>query len=164
MKRVSGFLTNDGTYFDTEDEARLYDAMAALTFAATNVGANPKAVFVIVDGCMNQIEEYINAKRAHQKAEHANPFSAEPTASPAFNYTNDGTTETPIPSILEQPPHVDEYVPDVGSGVGAEEIPDISKINGPGIRPHDARSVLSDTPMATRDTTRASWPRSEEGV
>lgn len=164
MKQVSGYLTNDGTFFPTQDEARLYDAMAALTFAATNVGANPKAVFVIVDGCMNQIEEYINAKKEHQRAEQANPFGAVPAASSAVDYADDGTTETPIPSVLEQPPHVDEYVPDVGSGVGAEEIPDIGKVNGPGIRSHDARSVLSDTPMATRDTTRASWPRSEEGV
>lgn len=164
MKRVSGFLTNDGTYFDTEDEARLYDAMAALTFAATNVGANPKAVFVIVDGCMNQIEEYINAKRAHQKAEHANPFGPSAATPPVVNYTDDGTTETPIPSILEQ--SVDQYesMPDVGSGVIAEAVPNSGSVNGSGIRQRDARSVRSDTTLAVSDTTRASWPRSEEGV
>jgi hypothetical protein len=170
MKKVSGFLTNDGSFFPSEDEARLYDAMAALTFAVTNVGANPKAVFVILDGCAAQVMEYLNAKQAHQEAETANPRSPGalgPVAatSSSLDYTDGrGAREGDSTPVFQQSPDSYEHVPDVGSGEQPEEIPNFGSLNGPGIRSRDARSVRSDPPVATGDTTRATWPRTGEGA
>jgi hypothetical protein len=72
MRPAKGFLADDGTFFDTADQAELYDALAALTFHVTQAGADPKKALIIIDACAEHVRRYLDAKEAYNKAENAN--------------------------------------------------------------------------------------------
>jgi hypothetical protein len=152
MRNVKGFLSDDGVFFDAVEDAELYEATHALEAVVANIGANPEKFLVVVDGCRKQLERYLNAKSKYEASE-ARSWSTDATrpgapASPVVDNADDCRAEDHAP-VLEQQADELEHVPDVGSSVRTEAVPDDSPINGPRGGGAHARSVRRAAHMAT---------------
>lgn len=170
MRAVSGFLADDGTYFDTYEDAELHDSIHALTFAAETNKINPTNLITAVDKCATEVRRYLDAKAEcnakdsqgkseaatinpvlwNQLAEYSNGTGFERSNNPATSgvYNSDDTGTDVDPSVLEQPPNRNEPVPDVGRRLFTEAIHDFGPVDGVGSRRSDAPSVRSDPDMA----------------
>ncbi|SRR5258706_7744368 len=175
MRAVRGYLTDDGTYFDTKEEAALYDSLHALRFAATNVGVDPDKGLIFVDGCKDAIRRYIDAKEAYNEAEGRQDEvdggrwadragTGTDTAAPlTINNAEFLRAEADPSSVQQQPVDEPQHVPDVGSSVSSEAIPDKCEEHGIGSRRAYARSVRSSSHMATASTAALATARGSRG-
>lgn len=146
MKRVTGFLADDGVYFDAKEDAELYEALHALEFSVRNIGADPAKFMIVVEGCQEQLRRYLDAKVSYEKSEATGP---RPGAAPdSVDHTNDSRTEAAAP-VLEQSPDEHQHVPDVRSGVSTEAVRNDSPVDGTGGGSVDARSIRRAPHMAT---------------
>ncbi len=160
MRAVRGYLTDDGTYFDTKVEAALYDSLHALRFAATNIGVNPDKGLIFVDGCRDVIRRYIDAKEAYETAEQehvydayqSGPLRTGTTAPLDIDFSILDGAKADSSSVQQQPSDEPQHVSNVGGGVGSEAIPDKCEEHGIGSRRAYARSVRSASHMATAST------------
>jgi len=145
MRNVKGFLSDDGTFFDAEEDAELYEATHALEAIVSNIGANPEKFMIVVDGCRKQIRRYLDAKDKYEQSEgRAWDEAASPAAHNADNRGPEGTAP-----VLEQPADGPEPVPDLGSGIGSEAVSADGKVDGIGGGRTHARGVLGASYMAT---------------
>jgi hypothetical protein len=149
MRSVKGFLADDGTYFDTAESAELYEALHALEFSVTNIGADPAKFMIVIEGCQDQLRRYLDAKNKYEESEATGPRPGN--AQPVVNNTDNGRAEGDAP-VLEQQVDKPEHVPDIRSGVGTEAVPDERKVDGAGGGGAHARSVRSAAYMATVST------------
>lgn len=143
MKSVSGFLADDGVFFDTEADAELYEALHALEFSVRNIGADPVKFMIVVEGCQEQLRRYLDAKSNYEKSE-----ARQPAAPDSVNHPDDGRTEAAAP-VLEQPTDEHQHMPDVRGSVGTEAVRDDSTVDGSGSGGAHARSVRRAPYMAT---------------
>jgi len=167
---VKGFLADDGTFFDSQEDVDLYDALHALRFHVTQIGANPEKFLIVLDGCARQVKDYLDAKEAYNKAESRdNGTNADPA--------NGTTISTPLgvdhtkffrpeedASIQQQSIDGTEHVPDMGSSISAETVPNDSKIDGVGSGVYTPRSVRRSAHMATTSQAAITRPRSGDGA
>lgn len=146
MKHTEGFVTDDGTFFEEENEAKLYEAEMALR--AELAHQFPKIpqenFFAVVLGVLPQIREYINAYDANLPRVEPDPESVReevdhgepppPHVHPAY-ITG---TEEDLASILKLPTRRHSHVPDVGSGAQSEEVPNGGSVDGARSRERNA--------------------------
>lgn len=185
-RSVKGFLADDGTFFNNQDEVELYEALNGLRFATESVGADPNKLMIIVDAIGPQIRRYLDAKESYNKAERGTGSIEESgeltqeqfdklgtytkwadrageTASLTINTAEFLKPETGVTPVQQQPTDEREHVPDVGGGLGAEKIPDNSQVDGSGVRITNARSVRSRPYMATTSTAALDTARKGRG-
>ena len=162
MRSVRGFLADDGVFFDTAEDAELYEALHALEFSVKNIGADPEKFMIVLIGCEEQLRRYLDAKSRYEKAEAAYPREGVPNAEPAVDHADDDGAEEHA-SVLEQPADEHEHVPDVRSGVGTEAVPDGSPVDGAGGGGAHARSVRRAAHMATTSTAALATARGGSG-
>jgi len=136
---VSGFRTEDGNFFENEEEAVLHEAILGLAIAALDLGVDPDKLMRIIDVCDKEIEHYITARRA------ARPTG--PTVAYRGEQFNQGTAEEAA-TKFEQPLGGDGAVSDVGYGELAKTVADTGKVDGSGSRRIDARSVWGGEDLA----------------
>jgi hypothetical protein len=148
MKRVTGFLADDGTYFDAKADAELYEALHALEFSVRNIGADPVKFMIVVEGCQEQLRRYLDAKAGYEKSEATGPRPGAGTAPDSVDHANDSRTEAAAP-VLEQSLDEHQHVPDVRSGISTEAVRDNGPVDGAGGGSVDARSVRRAPHMAT---------------
>jgi hypothetical protein len=151
MKKVSGYLADDGTFFDAEADVELYEALHALEFSVKNIGADPAKFMIVVEGCQDQLMRYLNAQSKFKRSEALGPVPRATGSSnpqPAVDHTNDRSAEGHAP-VLEQSADEPEHVPDIRGSIGAEAVPDGRTIDGTGSGSTDARSVRGAAYMAT---------------
>jgi len=136
---VKGFRTEDGNFFEMEEEAVLHEAILKLAVAALDMGVDPDKLMRIVDDCDKEIEHYITARRAAGKAQLASvDFGGQ---------FHEGTTEETA-TELQQSIGGDGTVSDVGDGELAETVASTGKVDGPRSGRVDARSVWGSEDLA----------------
>jgi len=136
---VSGFRTEDGNFFENEEEAVLHEAILGLAIAALDLGVDPDKLMRIIDVCDKEIEHYITARRA------ARPTS--PAVADSSEQFHEGTAEE-VAGEFEQPPGGDGAVSDVGDSELAKTVANTGKVDGSGSRRIDARSVWGSEDLA----------------
>jgi hypothetical protein len=137
---VSGFRTEDGNFFENEEEAVLHEAILKLAVAALDLGVDPDKLMRIIDACDKEIEHYITARRA------ARPTSI--AVADLGEQFHERTAEE-AEAKLEQSLGGDGAVSDVGDGKLAETMADAWKGDGLGSWRPDASSVWGNENMAT---------------
>ncbi len=139
MKHTEGFVTDDGTFFENEEEAALYEAEFRLRGALSKTfpQLNQEPFFTIVLSLKRELMEYLDA---HSTANATKPVAdeseigeqVEPSQPPEAHVSQGYLTgtEEDIASVLKLPIRRHSHVPDVGSGAQSEEVPDRSAIDG----------------------------------
>jgi hypothetical protein len=145
MKKAEGFITEDGTFFEREEEAELHEAEMRLR---TKLGVeypdlSQGKFFEIVTQLIGDVGAYINAYQTANKRDPAESEVGEEVRVSEPAKADDGlghvsSTEKDLASLLKLPARGSEHVPDVGSGSWPEEVPDRRKKHGPRVRKHDA--------------------------
>jgi hypothetical protein len=140
MKQTRGFVTDDGTFFEREREAELYEAEFRLRagLIASFPNLNQEPFFAIVLEMKRELLEYLNAYFT-ENATKPDPDKSEvgveieePVAPPFDEhpaYIN--SAEEDLASILKLPVRRHSNVSDVGSSTPTEEVSNRSALDGP---------------------------------
>lgn len=132
MKMAQGYVTEDGTFFESKLEAELHEAEAKLRvqLATEYPQLNTGGFFEVVQNLMSPLKEYINAYNAtytaksNQQAEdedRAEVDDGKPSATDA-SIGHVSSTEEDLASLLKLPTRGLSNVPDVGSGPHAKAV------------------------------------------
>lgn len=148
MKRAAGYITDDGSFFEKEDEARLYEAelrlRARLTAAVPVV--DPDRFLGIVWNILPELREYLNvykAPHADAEVEDRAEDRREETAKADDGLGHVSSAEEDLASLLKFKARGSEHVPNVGSGARPEKVQDGRKKHGARGRGSDASNVRS---------------------
>lgn len=155
MKPVQGYLSDDGTFFDTAEDAKFYDAMHRLSFVLQNSSVNPERFITVIDKLHPEIRSYLDAKEARDIID-----CGETKPVTRVDTTNNGQTTE---AILEFTSDGDEPVSDVGRGQLNETLSDGGPFYGPRGRRSDAPGLRSNPDMATPLPPEAAEPRAKRG-
>lgn len=120
MKRVTGWLTNDDMFFETEAGAELHEATLDLDAALSILQVDAHKVHFIIQHCASQIERFLNASR---KANESSLYRLQDTDA-AINTASDEETTGDANSIFDESAHSSEPVSDVGSSSQSENVRD----------------------------------------
>ena len=124
MKMTQGYVTDDGTFFESKAEAELHEAEMRLRAALSGVygGLNQEVFFEVVLGLMPELKGYIDAHntanppKQHQqtevedRAETVNGGAAEATG----GIGHVSSTEEDLAALLKLPARGSSHVPNVG--------------------------------------------------
>ena len=133
MKMAQGYVTEDGTFFESKLEAELYEAEVLLRMAlvGTNAALDPEKVLQIILAVMPQLRRYVDAylatTAAHRNQQAQDEDRGEtdegkpPEADASIGHVS--STEEDLASLLKLPTRGLGHVPDVGSGAHAKAIP-----------------------------------------
>ena len=151
MKMTQGYLTEDGTFFESKQEAALYEAEIRLRDAFTDryQKGDVEVFMTVVRALRKQIGDYCNVYFTPSPINNDEPNAPaeieereEAPASPPTTVDDRPRiltgTEEDIASVLKLPTRRHRNVSDVGSGTLTEEIPDRGPIYGAGVRFDDA--------------------------
>ena len=138
MRMAQGYVTEDGTFFESKKEATLYEAEFELRHKLS-VGwpqIDQEKFFEVVLNVKENLWSYLNAYNATDTDERP-ATDAEVAEASASNEAkvDEGAghvepTEEDIASILKLPTRRHSNVSDVGSGASPEEVPDRRKVDG----------------------------------
>lgn len=141
-KEAIGYLTNDGRFFEVEEEAEEYEAHIALKAVLEDVGTLEHVQFMnTLAAAQDEVLRYINANRA------ASQYRSKICVSEGVK--DDAGTEEDNEALLEFAIDGDEPLPNVGSSKQQKEIQHERKVNGIGGGGVDASNVRSSKDMAT---------------
>jgi len=151
MKPTQGYLTEDGTFFESKQEAALYEAEIRLRDAFTDryQKGDVEVFMTVVRALRKQIGDYCNVYFTPSPINNDEPNAPaeieereEAPASPPTTVDDRPRiltgTEEDIASVLKLPTRRHRNVSDVGSGTLTEEIPDRGPLYGAGVRFDDA--------------------------
>lgn len=140
MRKVSGWTTEDGSFFEEEKAANLYEHEQRLRKAieASFEQVNPDKLMPVILKLLPQLKGYVNAyytvqtnevdlPEPEQKARVRRSEEAETPRGTGFV----SGTEEDLEAVLKLPPRRPRHVPDVGRSSLAEEVPDVGEIDGP---------------------------------
>lgn len=136
MKKTEGFITKDGTFFESEMEAILHEAEAELRTRLDMVGpelhVDQDRFLALVFEVRSQLWSYLNAYTAASTPK-PDKQAEEPNRAEAVDgrkATLDGSighvssTEEDLTSLLKLPSRGLSPVPDVGSSPRSKKIPE----------------------------------------
>lgn len=173
MRAAKGYVTADGTFYETANEAELHEAHADLTKAAEEHGFRPESVVEICLQFPTNIVRFINAYYAPQasastpNAERKAISSKEDEHGNKFVVGDDGTeyqvwtspisqankdkrrTKEATPPIQQQPSSSSQSVSDLRGRIQSEALRTNSPVDGVGMRGSYARSLRGSTAMST---------------
>jgi len=151
MKPTQGYLTEDGTFFESKKEAALYEAEIRLrdAFIERYQKGDVEVFMTIVRTLRKQIGDYCNVYFTPSPVDITEPNT--PAQEPIGEADDSGPpttaddrpriltgTEEDIASVLKLPTRRHRNVSDVGSSPSTEEIPDRGPLYGAGVRFDDA--------------------------
>ena len=151
MKPTQGYLTEDGTFFESKKEAALYEAEIRLrdAFIERYQKGDVEVFMTIVRTLRKQIGDYCNVYFTPSPVDITEPNT--PAQEPIGEADDSGPpttaddrpriltgTEEDIASVLKLPTRRHRNVSDVGSSPSTEEVPDRGPIYGAGVRFDDA--------------------------
>jgi hypothetical protein len=143
VKMAQGYITDDGTFFESKVEAALYEAEMRLRMQLAHLTAFPKldsdAFLAVVFEVRTQLRSYLDAHQAVQAAardqQPKEPERVEAEVSEEAPPMEGGGyvsgTEEDLARLLKLPTRGHSNVPDVGGGSWPEEVPDSRKVDGP---------------------------------
>jgi hypothetical protein len=142
MKMAQGYITEDGTFFESKLEAELFEAELKLRgrFATLNLRVSADEFLAIVLEIMPQLKGYIDAYEAtytaarNQQAEDEKRKQDEDSKAPEAVESGGhvSSTEADLASLLKLPARRPSHVPDVGRGASTEAVPERGKVDGTG--------------------------------
>lgn len=139
-KEAIGYLTQDGKFFEVEEDAEEHEAWISLKAALDEVGSiDIDAFMMIVATIPKEVRRYINANEAANSAR---------AVQDADRKEDQARREGVVKTVLEQPPSLGEPLPDLGSSQQQKALQLERKINGPGSRGVDASDVRGSEDMA----------------
>jgi len=143
MKKASGYITADGSFFENEGEAILYEAELRLRgrLATEFPEVNHERFFTVLVNVMSELREYVNAykdKRVDAKSEDGKEDAGGEKAKADDGLGHIDSAEKDLASLLKLPVRGSEHVPDVGSSSRSEKVSDRRSKHGPGVRGKDA--------------------------
>lgn len=113
-EQVSGYLTEDGTFFRDQYSAELQEAEQALDTAAGLHNVNPEKLRSLINAISPSIERYLAARKAYcTKIVSYNEFGQK-SDPPSNDHEDDERPSENLASVFQQPPGVREPVPNVG--------------------------------------------------
>lgn len=132
MKMAQGYVTDDGTFFESKLEAELHEAEAKLRaqLATEYPQLNTGGFFEVVQNLMSPLKEYINAfnatytAKSNQQAEDEDGGEADKGGPPAPDASlgHVSSAEEDLASLLKLPARGLSHVPDVGSRASTAKV------------------------------------------
>lgn len=167
MKQASGYVTDDGTFYEREVDAQLHETENRLRhrLAEEFHNLNQEMFFTVVFTIMPALRSYINAHDAahpdvSDPTEDENRGEDQPDTSEASDSLGHvSASEESIASLLKLSVGRPSHVPDVGGGSRTEALPDGGSVNGSGGGGVDASDVRSGEDMATGEGSKAARAR-----
>lgn len=170
MRKVRGYLTDDGTFFPDLASAELYEASEALKSTAERNGFAPNSVLSICIKFPDEIMRFVYAYHTQKPTAPRNDaeIAASVTKRAEDNRTanevlreslrrtfkNDNRTEEVTEAVQQQPSRSDEPMSNLRRRLIAETKRDISESDGFGGGGDDASSVRGGEDMAVDAQTR----------
>jgi hypothetical protein len=130
MKKAAGFVTDDGTFFEDEQEAKMHEAESRLIRKLSEVLPETavEQFISLIMGSSGEIEEYINAANTveRNKAKEQDRGATEASGTPEVvgGAGHVSSTEEDLASLLKLPSRGHEHVPDVGDRSRSKKISD----------------------------------------
>lgn len=132
MKKTEGFVTDDGTFFESKADAELHEAEMKLRSGLAGVygGMNQEVFFEVVLGLMPELWSYINAYNTASAVERNQQAEVEDRSEAQLGGAAkaDGgvghvsSTEKDLEALLKLPARGHSHVPDVGGSPRPKEI------------------------------------------
>jgi hypothetical protein len=154
MKKTTGYLTDDGRFFDLEEDAEFAEAEQALLKSLPPALKNIDRFVEVILGSMTEIRRYYNAYTAinDRTPTRNDPGGDEPESEwqrdnevPSdLDQEDDSIAEEGAESVLELPPGVREPVPDVGRHIQPTKVRQQRPIHGARGRRGNASGVRDD--------------------
>jgi len=164
MKMAQGYVTDDGTFFESKQEAELHEAesrlrgTAALAFPELNVDM----FITVILQLRNELGEYLNAyaaattnQRDHSEVEDRAAVDDRPPPEIATGTGHVSSAEEDLAALLKLPPRGPSNVSNVGSGPRTEKVQERRSEHGPRVRGANASSVRRRKDMAVKPDTKA---------
>jgi hypothetical protein len=164
MKMAQGYVTEDGTFFESKTEAVLHEAESRLRgeLAFKFPEAHADSFLTVIFELRSQMKEYIDAYNAAYppKPDQAEVEDREETsdsreAESAANIGHVSSTEEDLAALLKLPARGPSHVPDVGSGPRSKEVQERRAEHGSGVRRVDASGVRRRKSVAAKQDTKA---------
>jgi len=158
MKKTSGYLTDDGRFFEEEEEAEFAEAEQALLKSLPPALKNIDRFVEVILGSMTEIRRYYNAYSAINRNGVATRDDPEPDGGDSewqrdnrteevrgdLDQEDDRPAEEDAEGVLELPPGVREPMPDVGRHIQPTKIRQQRPIHGARGRRGNASGVRDD--------------------
>jgi hypothetical protein len=156
MKKVTGFMTSDGGFFDKEEEAEFAEAEDLLVrhLHEQRLKSTDRFLELLVNSA-TAVRRYLNA---YEAVNHGTPPRDAPESTGGddigegayidaqgdLDQEDDASAEDEAEGVFELPPGVREPVPDVGRHIKPTPIRQQRPVNGPRGRRSNASSVRDD--------------------
>lgn len=144
-KAAKGFLTEDGFFFETKEEAALHETAKRLAIAVMEQGLSAYKVIGIVNANISQVRDYIAARA---KIELGRDEVIVEAAVASIGERDFESGQDDVEAELLQPPGEYLDVPDFRSSELAEAMAGEGEGDGTGSGERDARSVRGGEDMA----------------
>lgn len=164
MKATQGFLSEDGTFFESKAECELYEAELLLDAVCDSHGVDPTAYKQMVRSSSQQTMRYIDAHHTYEE-EVTSSGSQEREYATSVSAPGDSGSEDIAARLLELSPSSGEHMPTMGRGERTEGV----STEGEGVRVGggtlDASTVrggedlATDTPPEAKRTRRRDRPQ-----
>lgn len=123
MRSVTGFLSEDGMFFPTAQEAAKHDAEIQIIAWCVSHNIDQAKVFQIIEALADPITEYVNALAVEEEIDLPKFIGNHAEASlTREDFEDERPSEEDLEAILKQPPVRHEPMPDVGSGSRSEGV------------------------------------------
>jgi hypothetical protein len=164
MKMAQGYVTDDGTFFESKAEATLHEAETALRVSLVNLNnrLDVEKFLEITFAIMPELRRYIDAYNAanptqHDQAEVEDRETTGDSGTPegAASVGHVSSTEEDLAALLKLPARGPSHVPDVGSGPRSKEVQERRAEHGSGVRRVDASGVRRRKSVAVKQDTKA---------
>lgn len=173
---VTGFLSDDDTFFHTEAEALMHDAeMDIRAFCVSHIPTplDDNRLLEVIEALADPIERYLNAKaqaEVEEARKHATNLVGGIDRNPSTTWggrhsempgtevdqAHNGNAEEELASLLEQPSDGHEPVSDMGGSPPSESVLNERESYGIGGRFGNARSIRSGESVAVVNEAEAS--------
>jgi len=135
MEKVTGFLTHDGTFFQDEDEAELYDATQGLDDALLDMNVNGEKFRNAAVICSEAVLRFLEAHRNVENNK-AHDLAGEESAEGVFKQSVGSSQHLPYLGGSEQPEAVQHDGQGDGIRSGGDDAPSLRRRSRVAARAH----------------------------
>lgn len=136
MKAVTGYMSEDGRFFATAENARLHEAvqkLAALCESHKPKPVRPENLLTLLANWAPQVREFIDANEAAKKRQ-----DTEDSRAPVGDQADDADGDALDEAVEQQPIGGPEYMLEMGQRPSPKSLLQRSAVDGPRSRGDDA--------------------------
>lgn len=128
IRKVQGYVSEDGTFFESAAEANLHDTKQVLEGLLLGEFHNVGQIVEFMEANHAEVEAFIKSVQAVRGLEAERELANDPEDD--ADQADDGGGEEGAAPVLQQPTDSGEHLPDLGRSVSAKEIRDKRKKHG----------------------------------